>query len=426
MNRISHTSMAELPERAVKGSPLRMVAAGLMLAAGACILAFAISGSDAANRDYVSYWAAGQQLVHHGNPYDSEAVLRLERAAGLVGQQPLLMRNPPLAFVLTLPLGLVSVRVGAIVWSLALVAALMASIRMLWIVQGRPRDRLYLAGYVFPPALACLLAGQVGIFLLLGVTLFLFLHRSRPSLAGASLLLCALKPHLFLPCGIVLVAWIVLRKAYPILLGAAAALLASLALLLFLNAGIWSQYAHGERAENIQNLFIPCLSVLLRIAIDRNALWIQALPELAGCAWAIWYFWKRRERWSWVDHGALLLLVSVMVAPYAWFTDEVLLLPAILAGLYRSLNAGRSFVPFGCIAGVALIEVLAGVPLASGLYVWTAPAWLAWYLYAIRGMEPSGADPAEHEVRDDRGLPQERSVAGGLHARPVSRKPAVG
>jgi hypothetical protein len=29
---------------------------------------------------------------------------------------------------------------------------------------------------------------------------------------------------------------------------------------------------------------------------------------------------------------------------------------------------------------VALIEVVAGVPLTSGFYLWTAPAWLLWYL----------------------------------------------
>ena len=40
----------------------------------------------------------------------------------------------------------------------------------------------------------------------------------------------------------------------------------------------------------------------------------------------------------------------------------------------------RSLLPFGCIAGVALIEVVSGVPLNSGFYLWTAPAWLLWYL----------------------------------------------
>jgi hypothetical protein len=355
-----------------------------MLAVGACILAFAMSGSDVANRDYISYWAAGQQLVHRENPYDGAAILRIEHAASYEVNRPFLMRNPPSALFLTLPLGLVSMKTGAVLWSLAIITALMTSIRMIWIMQGRPRDRMHLIGYVFPPALACLLAGQLGAFLLLGVTLFLYFHASKPYLAGAALLLCALKPHLFLPFGVVLIAWIVLRRAYPILMGALAALAASSALSLFFDPAIWSNYARGERAENIQNLFIPCMSLLFRVAIHRNAIWLQAVPAVAGCAWALWYFWTRRGQWDWMDQGLLLLIVSVLVAPYAWFTDETILLPAILAGLYRASESGRSLLPFGCIAGVALIEILAGVSMTSGFYVWTAPAWFAWYLYAVR------------------------------------------
>jgi hypothetical protein len=320
----------------------------------------------------------------------------------------MILRNPPTALFITLPLGLVSVRVGAIIWCLALIAALMASIRMIWTMQGRPRDRLHLIGYLFPPALACLLAGQIGILLLLGVTLFLYFHASKPHLAGAALLLCALKPHLFLPFGVVLIAWIAMRKAYPIVTGALAALMASLALILLLDPAIWTQYVHGERGENIQNLFIPCVSVLLRVAIQRNAIWLQFLPALAGCAWALWYFWARRERWDWMDGGLLLLMVSVLVAPYAWFTDEVIVLPAILAGMYRASAGGRSLLPFACIAGVALIEVLAGVRLISGLYLWTAPAWLAWYLYAVRGAGQGRAEEAGPESGTNMG-PGERS-----------------
>jgi hypothetical protein len=384
MSQVPNTSMTAPSGGAPKVSPLRVAAAALMLAMAGGVLAFAMSGSDPTNRDYVGYWGAGQQLVHHGDPYDRASILSIEQAAGYKLQKPMLVRNPPFALFVVLPLGLVAARTGSVLWSLALIAALMASIRMLWIMQGRSQDRLHLVGYIFPPALACLLAGQIGIFLLLGVTLFLFLHESRPYAAGASLLLCALKPHLFLPFGIVLLGWIVVHKAYRILTGAVTALTASLAFILLLDPAVWMQYAHGERAENIQNLFIPCLSMLLRLAIDRNALWLQLLPALAGCVWAAWYFWTRRERWNWMDQGCLLLIISVMVAPYAWFTDEVILLPAIFAGLYRASDMGRSLLPFGCIAGIALIEVLAGVPLPSGFYLWTVPAWLAWYLYAVR------------------------------------------
>ncbi len=384
--------------RESKTNPWRVIAAVLMLALGVGILTVAMTSSNAANRDFVSYWAAGQQLVHHASPYDGEAILSLERAAGFVDNRPFFMRNPPVAFFLALPLGFIGERAGAVVWSLAIVAALMVSIRLLWIMHGRPHDRLHLVGYCFPPALACLLAGQLGIFLLTGVVLFLYLHESKPYFAGVALLLCATKPHLFLPFGVALIVWTVGRRAYQVLIGASAAVLVSLALSFFFDPAAWHQYFRMASAAQLQEEFIPSVSLAFRLIVHRSAVWLQFLPAFVGCVWGAWYFSTRRTRWSWIDHGPLLLLVSVLVAPYAWFTDESILLPAILAGLYTASNAGRSLLPFGCIAGVALIEVLAGVNFPSGFYIWTAPAWLAWYLYTVRAASSNVATPGNVQL----------------------------
>ena len=78
----------------------------------------------------------------------------------------------------------------------------------------------------------------------------------------------------------------------------------------------------------------------------------------------------------------LVLLVSMTCAPYAFFYDEAILLPAVLAGVYRAESSGRSLLPFGLIAAAALFELQAGVQIITPFYLWTAPAWLAWYLYA--------------------------------------------
>jgi hypothetical protein len=395
MDRISDRRAAAAQPRG-SVNPWRVVAAFLLLAFGVCFLAFAMTENNAAKRDYISYWAAGHQLLHFANPYDGDTILRIERSAGFLDDKPFFMRNPPSAFFLALPLGFIGARSGAVLWSLALVAALMGSIRMLWNMHGRPPDRLHLLGYCFPPTLACLLTGQIGIFILLGVVLFLYLHDSRPYFAGAALLLCALKPHLFLPFGVVLIAWIVVRKAYRILTGVLIALIASVALSSFLDPGCWSQYAHMVRASNIQDEFIPTISLMFRLVLHRNWVWLQFVPAFAGSVWGLCYFWTRRERWNWMDHGSLLLIVSVLVAPYAWFTDQVILIPALLQAVY--LTRSRSVVGMLVIATIVeQVVVFRGAQLMhSSLHIWTVPVWLAWYLYAIRAAatQPSGAyDP---------------------------------
>jgi hypothetical protein len=374
----------------MKASPWRIAAALCLAAAGIGILFFIASEQNAGQRDFISYWAAGQQLVHGANPYDGAAIQALEHAAGCPLNYPAIMRNPPDALFLALPLGFVSANTGLILWLLLLIASLAISIHMLWALNGRPDNRLHLLCYCFAPVMECLMAGQFGIFLLLGVTLFLYFHKSRPFLAGAALLLCATKPHLFLPFGIVLFVWIVLQKKYRILFGFCIALLASGTFAFCFDQHAWSQYSQMMRTGGALNEPVPVLSVIFRCLIDRNAVWLQFLPEAVGCIWALWYFWARRDRWNWMDQGLLLLLVSALCRPFGWFSDETALLPAMLAGIYRADNSGRSLVPFGVIAGAAMLEVFAEVQMTSMYYLWTVPAWLVWYLYATGNRDMQG------------------------------------
>ena len=361
---------------------LHALAAASILCVGVLFLTFAMSSNNAANRDFIAYWSAGKQLLHHANPYDSQAVLAIEKGAGLSDAKPLIMRNPPIAFPMVIALGLLSVRVGAILWSLLISAALMVSIRFIWKMSGSHADSLHLVGYMFPPALACLLAGQIGIFLLFGMTMFLYLHETRPYLAGASLLICAMKPHLFIPFGVILLLWSVANKTYKVLIGVSAALGVSFLFSCLIDPRGWSQYQ--QVANGIQDLFIPTLSLCFRLLLHRNWLWLQLVPALLGTKWAVRFFWDRRDEWDWREQGMHILLVSVMVAPYAWFTDEAVLLPAILSGLYVASDAGKSLLSFVFFTGIALLEVFAGIPMTTGFYLWTTPVWLMWYLWALR------------------------------------------
>src|ERR1039458_7607921 len=106
---------AELSIATVGGLALALIAMFL------CVVPLA--GNITSGRDFVVFWATGQQLIHHANPYDAAAIGQIERAAGLnPGYGILFMRNPPWALPLVLPLGLVGLRVGALLWSLVLLA----------------------------------------------------------------------------------------------------------------------------------------------------------------------------------------------------------------------------------------------------------------------------------------------------------------
>ena len=363
------------------------IVSGLSLALAAitvCTIPF--SNSIYGARDFVIWWATGQQLAHHGNPYDTAALMTIEHAAGLSSSSSpsyIFMRSLPWTLPLTLPLGFAGLRVAGSLWSLALMASLLASVYWLWQLYGRPDNKRHWLGAAFAPAIICLLIGQTGIFVLLGYTLFLRLNRSHPFLAGAALWFCAIKPHLFLVVGVVILAWVLVSKSYKIIAGAAAAMAASCLLVYAVDPSAWAQYTVTMRNAGINQEAIPCFNIMLRQWLSPQTLLLQYLPTVLGCAWAVGYYWKRRHTWDWAQDSAPITLVSLVFAPYSWITDQAMAIPALVAGAIRT----RSQILLVALAAASLVieaELLSGIILASNLYLWTAPAWLAWYLLAAK------------------------------------------
>ncbi len=342
------------------------------------------AGSRLSDHTFNEYWAAGQLLVHRENPYGFEGTLQLERSLGANWSEPLVIPNPPIILGVLAPLGFLDAKAGAMLWLILLSAGLAASIWIVWDLNGRRRGGLHLLSLCFVPILYCLAIGQIGIFLLLSILLFLWLHRSHPFLAGAALAFCMVKPHLFLPFGVALTLWVFRKRSYRLLGGFAVALLAASAVAFWFDPHAWSHWVQSLRLARPEQFPVPTLSRELRAWLMPGATWLGFLPDAIACAWAIWYFRARQDAWNWMDHGMLLLIVSAGCAPYSWITDEALLLPAVLAGGYRAQQDGRSLLPLVLIFFVELIELIAGATPHERYFLWTVPAYLAWYLYSTQ------------------------------------------
>lgn len=354
---------------------------GVVLAVTALFLcAVPLAGNMAGSRDFVAYYATGRQLVHHADPYDADAIRRIERSSGLSVNGVLLMRNPPWALPIALPLGFLGVRIAAILWSLVLLACLLISVHLVRIMHGSPPNHLHWLGLSFTPALMCLTMGQTSLFALLGLTLFLYYHRSRPFAAGAALWLCTLKPHLFLPFAAALAAWIVVSRSYKLLAGSALAMAASVAITYLIDPSAFSRYLELMRSPSVVQEFVPCLSDAMRFSINQKAVWLQYLPGAIACVWALWYFWRRRRTWNWLENGGPLILVSLIAAPYAFVYDQSIAIPAVLHGAYTTRNRSLLVVLVCVLAAIGLQATR--VRISSVYYLWTAPVWLIWVLVA--------------------------------------------
>ncbi len=137
--------------------------------------------------------------------------------------------------------------------------------------------------------------------------------------------------------------------------------------------------------------FTACLGDLLRDSVNPAAEWLAFVPAALGCAWALAYFWPRRHAWDWLEDGGLLVLVSLLVAPFGWIFDQSLAIPAILVGAART----SSRVALTVLAGMYLLVEFEvnHFDLHSRAYLWCAPAWVIWYwvarYYSVR--EPVAA-----------------------------------
>lgn len=393
--------ISDSPASAKRYSPVFLAVFAVFLIATTICVAGTLLGVVAAqpsHHDTQWFWASGHLLAHGRNPYDRGAIRAIEISLGLQIKSFVPMTlNPPYAFFLFIPLGLLGPREGVVAWSLMLALFLWLSVVAVRSMREQPYERAYLwLACCFAPALCCIEMGQTGLIVLLGLALFLRFYESAPFWAGAALSLCAVKPHLLLPFGVVLIAWVLKRRRWSVLAGAAAALAVESLIAIAFDHAIWAQYRAVLRTEHFVDEFIPTLGVALRYAVDRTAMWVEFVPAAAGCAWGLWYFSRNRKRWDWRTHGSLLVMVSLVAAPYSWFTDQVIALPTILFALTGPRPPRRgSLTLLLAVMSAGAIEMMFTKSLYFKPYLWEGVAWLAWYVYAVGGRSAVAGEVVE-------------------------------
>ena len=345
-------------------------------------------------RDSIAYWSAGRLLVEHRNPYDQASVLDLERQYGYEADRPLVLRTPPWSLWMVLPLGLMSPLTAWCVWILLCLDSLLVAMSLCRRLYGggTSRDLFSLVGYLFAPIPACLVSGQMGLVLLLGVILFLWLEDEKPLLAGTVLILPFAKPHLLSVFWLVLTLWIVLRRKQKVALGFTLAFGVTTAIALAFDPTVFQQYREMLQTASIGREFIPAVSGVIRLIFFRQQFWVQFVPLAVGIVWSLWFFRRHYSTWSWQQHGPALLVVSVLVSPYSWLADESVLLPAILQGvafLYEArvgmkIRTKLTLVMFALLNLLLLLILRSKIPFATGIYFWSSLVWFGWYFYALR------------------------------------------
>jgi Glycosyltransferase family 87 len=362
-----------------------------------------------AKRDSIAYWATGKLLLARQNPYSFFNVLTLERSQGYSEAKPLVLRTPPWSLFLVAPLGFANAFLAWVIWVAISLIALVVSVRLSWSMYGggpRPPTIFPVVAYLFAPVPACLVAGQMGLVLLLGLTVFLWAESRHRFLAGASLILPFAKPHLLSLFWVILLVWIADKRKARIAAGLLSSIVLFTVIALIIDPAVFSQYATMLHEAAVGQEFIPAVSGVIRLIFFRRLFWVQFIPMAVGLMWSVWFYWKKRSNWNWQLYGPALIVVSLLTTPYAWLTDEVLLVPAMLQAVVwvhekREQLTIKNKLIIGCFAALNLLLLLilkAKVPFSTGIYFWSSLVWFAWYFYTRRFWN---------------GVRQSRQVAGG-------------
>lgn len=334
--------------------------------------------------DFTSFWIAGHSLLEHRNPYDVAHAQQIERFMGFTQSKPFVMRNPPWALWITLPLGLFDYSSAWFLWTFCLVAFVAVATNLLWTVYGGSNNRRWIAavlGFVFAPTLACISVGQTAPIVLLGLALFLFLQSTHEFWAGFALLAAAFKPHLAFLYWLTLVLWSVQHKKWKLVAGAISSIALAMAIALLFDRDAVREYRTMLLEQSLQTQFIPTLGGILREVFGSP--WLQILPATIGIAATPAYYFIKRHSWCWKRQLPVLLLASMLLSPYAWLVDEVMVLLALVAAA-AMLSANRFTamltVVFLLLNAAIIVALFLGVLVVSPYYFWTMWAWILFYL----------------------------------------------
>jgi Glycosyltransferase family 87 len=303
------------------------------------------------------------------------------------------LRTPPWSLFMVASLGFLDPFWSWLLWMAVTLGCLVTGMRLskrLYGGEAIPENLLSIVGYTFAPVPACLISGQMGLVLMLGVVLFLWWETDRPFLAGAALILPFAKPHLLVLFWMALFFWVLLRKKFAVAGGFLVALTTVSVIPLLLDPDIFRHYHQMLRAASMQREFIPALSGVIRLIFFRRMFWVQFIPMLAALLWGGFFFRRHFSEWSWRQHAPALLVASVLTTPYAWLADESVLLPAMLqaaAFVYQAHSEIkiRTKLALGIFALLNLLLLLilrSRIPFATGIYFWSSLVWFFFYFHA--------------------------------------------
>ena len=306
------------------------------------IIAWAVARSQnhMQDSDFLTFWLAGKFIITGQDPFDP---ILWKASHGLAGsnwlENPFYCYPLPLAY-LTIPFGIIANRLAAPIWLFFSACSIILAIL---IIQSRRRDGLHvnqlfpviLGLALFRPVLTTIRNGQLGgFYLLILVASLIFAEKKKWILLGLLSALLYLKPTLGLPIMGLLFIWLLKNNGFK---GILANLLAAGSILTIsvIHQPGWinSFFSIGLRKGSDVFMITPTIWGVTGQFCRMNS----GCTQIAGAILFILIaligmtiFWKYSKRMNIWLAGSAAILIALLITPYLWAYDQVLLILPIL------------------------------------------------------------------------------------------------
>jgi hypothetical protein len=315
----------------MKGSFRNAAKYVLIFLLAAAVLLFPVTlPSGAGDMDLQAYWGSSYLFAHGKDFSDYNALGDVQRTlANRTRSDTQYAWFFPTGNVILLPFTLIPFTKVVYYWLILNVVIFFYSTTLAW--EG-PDKHIWIpliAVFSFALTLMSLIFGQINSLEVLGLALFLMLSKAnKPYLAGASLVLTTIKPHLVIITLPILFLDLLRKKEWKTLTGFFIALGFCFAILFAFNPpwmqSFWKVLFSGmntvRETPTINGIFV----ILGENSIGK-LIWLVALP--AGIAW----WWLRGQNWNRRTFIDVSVAVGLIVSPIGWSYDQVMLIFPILS-----------------------------------------------------------------------------------------------
>jgi hypothetical protein len=305
---------------------------------------------DSGDIDFRPYWSS-TYLFRNGDDFSSpEKMDEVERK--LTGWDlpfTMIAWFFPTGNLILLPYTYFTFSRASFYWLITNIVGLFMSAVLIWPKTNKKIWIPLLTVFGFSMTLISLKYGQVNTMVLLGVVLFLtFYKKNQGFLAGTSLILTTIKPHLVILTLPLLILEMFKRKYWRILAGFVSALLVSSILLFFLNPEWPARFLYLISYGMATVRLTPTINGLFVFAGNYflgKWLWIIFL---ASSILSLWFYRKKIGIRSLID-----------ISPIGWSYDQMMLLIPILR-ILEWISEG-TFYKFESIIMVCVLLIVNGI-----------------------------------------------------------------